>query len=127
MSNKQRMTRQQEEELDEYMREENEFFINNERNRQNEIIRQQDQQLDKLHENVKIVGQIGQQIGDEIEKQQIILDEMGEQVDNTDIRIQSSRRKIDEIIEKSSNWKIGTFICFLVIVLIIIIILIFVL
>ena len=45
----------------------------------------------------------------------------------TDVRIEKSKSKIDEIIEKSSNWKIGSFIGTLVCVLIIIIILIFVL
>ena len=127
MSNKQRMTQNQQAELDEYLREENEFFINDERSKQNEIMKQQDIELDKLHQNVQIVAKIGEEINKEIETQAVLLDDIGEQSDQTDIRIVSSRRKIDEIIEKSSNWKIGCFICCLVVVLIILIILIFVL
>ena len=127
MSNKKRMTKEQEMELNEYMREENEFFINSEKQKQENAMRKQDAELDKLQENVGLVRQIGQEIGDEIEKQSVILDELGDQVENTDTRIVSSRRKIDEIIEKSSNWKIGLFIGILVVVLIVIIILIFVL
>ena len=69
MSNKQRMTQNQQAELDEYLREENEFFINDERNRQNEIMKQQDIELDKLHQNVQIVAKIGEEINKEIETQ----------------------------------------------------------
>ena len=127
MSNKQRMTREQEMELDAYMKEENDFFINNERNRQQEIMRQQDEELDKLGQSVQIVAKIGEEINKEIENQSVLLDDLGDQADQTDIRIVSSKRKIDEIIEKYSNWKIGCFICCLVVILIVLIILIFVL
>ena len=125
--NKQRMTHQQEMELNDYMREENDFFINSEQNKQNEIMKKQDEQLDILHDNIKTVHQIGIKINEEIDQQDDILNEMSDKVDSTDTRILSSRKKIDEIIEKSSNWKIGSFICCLVVILIVIIILIFVL
>ncbi|KAL7717858.1 syntaxin-61 [Entamoeba marina] len=115
------MSYQQETELDEYMREENDFFIDNEKSRQQKIIEKQDLQLDKLHENVKTVHEIGLVINDEIEQGGMILDQMSDTVEKTDGRIQSTRKKINEVIEKSSNWKIGIVIGVLIIVLLVII------
>ncbi|KAL7722092.1 syntaxin-61 [Entamoeba marina] len=115
------MSHQQETELDEYMREENDFFIGNEKSRQQQIIEKQDLQLNKLHENVKTVHEIGLVINDEIEQGGMILDQMSDTVEKTDGRIQSTRKKINEVIEKSSNWKIGIVIGVLIIVLLVII------
>ncbi|ELP85263.1 syntaxin-61, putative [Entamoeba invadens IP1] len=125
--NKQTMNTSQETELNDYMREENDFFIDNERNRQQQIIKKQDAQLDKLHENVKTVHEIGMTINDEISQQDQMLNEMSNQVDTTDQRIVSTKEKIDKVIEKSSNWKIGLVVGGLILVLVILLILIFVL
>ncbi|EAL51618.1 SNARE domain containing protein [Entamoeba histolytica HM-1:IMSS-B] len=127
MSKQPRMSTQQEMELNDYMREENDFFIDNEKKRQEQIIKKQDEQLNKLGENLNTVHEVSLIINDEISQQDQIINEVADKVDHTDSRIVSTRKKIDQVIEKSSNWKIGLVIGVLVVVLIIIIILIFVL
>lgn len=97
------MSAEQEVELNDYMREENDFFIDNERNRQQQIINKQDEQLDKLHENVKTVHEIGVVINREIDQQDLMLDQMSEKVEHTDGRLVTLRKKIDQVIERSSS------------------------
>ena len=106
---------------------ENDAVIKSELDKQNEIYRKQDEQLEQLHQNVKTVHEVGIAIGDEIEQQDAMLNDMSDHVEKTDSKITQARRKIDQVIEKSSNWKIGIVIGALVIFLVIVIVLIFVL
>ncbi|EKE38138.1 hypothetical protein ENUP19_0241G0032 [Entamoeba nuttalli] len=97
------MSAQQEMELNDYMREENDFFIDNEKKRQEQIIKKQDEQLNKLSENINTVHEVSLIINDEISQQDQIINEVADKVDHTDSRIVSTRKKIDQVIEKSSS------------------------
>lgn len=55
--------------LDQAIEQDNENFLNNETQVQQQIARQQDEDLDKLHTNVKKIGAMGETISEELKTQ----------------------------------------------------------
>ena len=103
MANKPRMTTDQEIELNEMLREDNDAFISGEAERQQQILRQQDEQLDMLQTNLHTVHELGNVISDTIKDQEVIIDDLSAKVETSDGKITKARKKIDEVIEKSSS------------------------
>ena len=103
MANKPRMTTDQEIELNDMLREDNDAFISSEAERQQQILRQQDEQLDMLQNNLHTVHELGNVISDSIKDQEVIIDDLSGKVETSDGKITKARKKIDEVIEKSSS------------------------
>lgn len=101
--------------------------INNEfeQYQQQEMIRDQDVQLDSIHETMRNLNQQANLMGGELEDQGMMLDELDQDLDRVDDRIQRGLKRIGWFIEKNrergSDWCIGILVVALVILLILII------
>lgn len=89
-----------------------------------QIIREQDEQLDRLGESIGRQRYLSMQIGDELEGQIALLDEVDEGVDRQQSRLDSAKRKLNKVGEKAkANWGMTTIIVLIVILVLLIVIL----
>ena len=81
-----------------------------------QVVRQQDEDLDKLHQNVKKIGAMGETISEELKTQEKycshffqkaeacrMIDDLDTEVEKTDNRIVGAVRKVNEMIDKASS------------------------
>lgn len=101
--------------------------INNEfeQYQQQEMIRDQDLQLDSIHETMRNLNQQATLMGGELEDQGMMLDELDQDLDRVDSRVQRGLKRIEWFIEKNrergSDWCIAILVVALVVLLILII------
>ncbi|CAI2176188.1 13745_t:CDS:2, partial [Funneliformis geosporum] len=99
-------------------------FIENESLQQTILLREQDDQLESLYGTARNIHEIATTMGTELEDQNILLDEFGDQVDRTQGRLDKAMRKVAYIIKHNEESKSNCCIVILIIVLIILLILI---
>ncbi|EGV66353.1 hypothetical protein PSN45_003039 [Yamadazyma tenuis] len=92
---------------------------------QQEMIRDQDLQLDTIHETMRNLNQQAMIMGSELEDQGMMLDELDTNLDRVDNRLQRGLKRVNWIIEKNkergSDWCIGILVVALVVLLILLI------
>ncbi|CAH6722753.1 t-SNARE affecting a late Golgi compartment protein 1 [[Candida] jaroonii] len=102
--------------------------IDNEFNQyqQQELIKDQDLQLDSIHETMRNLNQQAMIMGNELEDQGMMLDDLDHNLDRVDNRLQQGLKRINWVIEKNrergSDWCIGILVVALIVLLILIII-----
>lgn len=79
-------------------REANENFINDEMQHQELIMEQQDEDLDHLASAVERIGLMGHEMHQEFAEQGLLLDGLGDDMDNTRTRMSAVREKLDRFI-----------------------------
>jgi len=89
--------------LDEAVRSDNDSFIQNQGQLQDQIIRQQDQDLDSLHVVVNTLGEMGHAIGDELSTQQRMLEDLEGGVDRTSGRLEGVMRRVNKLLDSTSD------------------------
>ncbi|GMH59236.1 hypothetical protein TrLO_g15042 [Triparma laevis f. longispina] len=72
---------------------------------QQEMLTHQDESLDVLGQSAARLGMISLEISDELQAQNKMLDEMGEDLDQADINLEIVTRKTKELIKKSGGCK----------------------
>ncbi|EED13080.1 SNARE complex subunit (Syn8), putative [Talaromyces stipitatus ATCC 10500] len=89
-----------------------------------QILSEQDAQLDSLGESIGRQHQLSIQIGDELEGQIALLDDVDEHVDRHQGRLNNARRRLDKIRRKAGdNWSMMTIIGLIIVLVILIVIL----
>lgn len=89
-----------------------------------QILQDQDSQLDQLGESIGRQHQLSIQIGDELEGQVALLDDVDEHVDRHQGRLSTARRRLDKIRRKAGdNWSMMTIIGLIIVLVILIVIL----
>jgi syntaxin 8 len=89
-----------------------------------QILQEQDDQLDQLGESIGRQHQLSIQIGDELEGQISLLDDVDNHVDRHQSRLDTARRRLDKIRRKAGdNWSLMTIIGLIIILVILIVIL----
>ncbi|OJJ51166.1 hypothetical protein ASPZODRAFT_138275 [Penicilliopsis zonata CBS 506.65] len=89
-----------------------------------QILREQDEQLDRLGESIGRQHQLSIQIGDELEGHVALLDSMDGDVERHATRLEGARRRLDKIRKNAGdNWSMMTIIGLIVILVILIVIL----
>lgn len=83
------------------VQEENESFLGSQQQRQQQIIRQQDQELDQLGESVTRIGHVGLQIHEELAQQGTMLDELDEDIEGTATRLQAAQKRMNHVLKKA--------------------------
>lgn len=102
--------------------------IDNEFNQyqQQELIKDQDLQLDSIHETMRNLNQQAMIMGNELEDQGMMLDDLDHNLDRVDNRLQQGLKRINWVIEKNrergSDWCIGILVVALIVLLVLIII-----
>ena len=83
------------------------------------LLKEQDQELDKLHDGVKRVKALGGVMRDELSEQSVILEKLEEDVDKADTGMQSMQKKLRGLVEqaKSSDKAMYSVICCLLTIL----------
>lgn len=93
---------------------------------QQQIIQQQDLQLDSIHETMRNLNEQAMIMGSELEDQGAMLDELDQDLDRVENRLQRGLKRVNWIIEKNrergSDWCIGILVVALVVLLILILI-----
>jgi len=89
-----------------------------------QVMRDQDDQLDRLGESIGRQRYLGMQISDELEGQVALLDEVDRGVDRHQSRLDGAKRRLKGVGEKASaNWGMTTIIVLIVILILLIVIL----
>jgi syntaxin 8 len=89
-----------------------------------QILRDQDDHLDQLGESIGRQHQLSIQIGDELEGQVALLDDVDNHVDRHQTRLDGARRRLDKIRRKAGdNWSLMTIIGLIIVLVILIVIL----
>lgn len=89
-----------------------------------QVMRDQDDQLDRLGESIGRQRYLGMQISDELEGQVALLDEVDRGVDRHQSRLDGARRRLNKVGEKAkANWGMTTIIVLIVILVLLIVIL----
>lgn len=97
---------------------------NEEFEKQELIMKEQDEMLDDISHELKTIKHIAISIGDEMDEHNVLLDNLKDNIDNTNLRVNAANKKID-LISKISENKYTCIIIFLIIILIIMIIIYF--
>lgn len=104
---------------------EDEDFYASESDKQALIMREQDQDLDELSASVERLGGVGLTIHDELISQERIIDDLGQEMDNTANRLDFVQKKVALVIKKAGAKGQIMMIIFLVILLLVLILLVF--
>ncbi|KAI9703857.1 MAG: hypothetical protein M1836_007629 [Candelina mexicana] len=86
------------------------------------VIRDQDEQLDRLGESIGRQRELSIQIGDELDSHVQMLDEVDEHVDRHQTRLDGARKRLGTVARKAKDNKQMTIILILIIILILLII-----
>ncbi|KAH8696435.1 putative SNARE complex subunit [Talaromyces proteolyticus] len=89
-----------------------------------QVLQEQDSHLDQLGESIGRQHQLSIQIGDELEGQVALLDDVDNHVDRHQGRIDTARRRLDKIRRKAGdNWSLMTIVGLIIVLVILIVIL----
>jgi Syntaxin 6, N-terminal len=104
--------------MDAAMKAENTEFVQAQQQEQREIEREQDQYLDQLIHSGATLELMAEDIYVTLNMHNEMLDEMDTQVQHTDSRIRASVRRVEEVIDKTSNGVGCAVIVFLILALV---------
>lgn len=100
-------------------------FITSESERQQLLMRQQDEELDELSASVQRIGGVGLTIHEELLAQEKIIDELGTEMDSTSTRLDFVQKKVAMVMKKAGAKGQIMMICFLLVLFIILFVLVF--
>ncbi|KAK6197352.1 member of the syntaxin family of t-snares [Scheffersomyces amazonensis] len=92
---------------------------------QQQLIQEQDLHLDSIHDTMRNLNQQAMMMGNELEEQGIMLDELDNEIDTVANKVQRGLKRMNHVLEKNretaSNWCIGILTVALCILLILVI------
>eukprot|EP00026_Physarum_polycephalum_P014827 Phypoly_transcript_15386.p1 GENE.Phypoly_transcript_15386~~Phypoly_transcript_15386.p1 ORF type:complete len:256 (+),score=30.40 Phypoly_transcript_15386:127-894(+) len=89
--------------LDNAIQQDNDAFIRDQHQLQDQIMKDQDDQLDQLGDVVGVIGQMGNSIYSELNTQSRILGDLEAGVDDTQGRLTSVMRRVNKLLESTSD------------------------
>ncbi|KAI5957734.1 hypothetical protein KGF57_003000 [Candida theae] len=93
---------------------------------QQELIQEQDVQLDDIHKTMMNLNQQATMMGDELEDQGFMLDELDYEMDNVGNKLDRGMKRLNVFIERNretaSNWCIGVLVVVLCVLLVLLIV-----
>lgn len=89
-----------------------------------QVLQEQDDQLDTLSESIGRQRQLAMQVGDELEGQVALLDEVDRGVDRHQSRLDGAKKRLKGVSEKAkANWGLTTILILIVVLVLLIVIL----
>ncbi len=79
----------------------NDGYLDREHDQQQLIVRRQDDELDDISTSIQRIGQVGLTIGEELETQGKMLEELEEDVEGTNSRLAAAQRKMNQVLKKA--------------------------
>lgn len=107
--------------LNKAIHEENERFIGGEGDRQMQMVRQQDDDLDQLGESVQRIGHLGLTIHEELEQQGAMIEELDDDVEGTSARLAAAQKRIQHVLAKAGMRGQLAIVVFLIVVLVVLV------
>jgi len=104
--------------LEESIIQDNEQFIQDQNQRQAQIIRQQDTSLVRLQSTVGTLKEMGKTIGSQLEEHEQIITEIDVEVDKASSGLKGVIKKVNQLIDKTSDGKQMCIIVMLILVLV---------
>ncbi|GBG27570.1 Syntaxin-10 [Hondaea fermentalgiana] len=86
----------------------NQAFIEDQQQQQLMAQRQQDEHLDELEQGASRLGHMATAIGEEIDAQNIMLDDLGDDVEAASTRLEATLSKMDKILKSNSRCQTWT-------------------
>eukprot|EP00899_Mesostigma_viride_P028745 jgi/Mesvir1/9055/Mv21332-RA.1 len=83
--------------------EENERYVASEREKQQSLLKQQDEDLDDLSESITKIHHVGLTINEELKSQEVLLDEFGSDLQGASNRLEAAQRKMQQVLQKSGQ------------------------
>lgn len=113
------------EKLDNEIVRSNQQYIDDTHAQQQVLIDQQDDQLQHVHHSVGILKSMGSQIGNELEEQAIIIDELNHEVEQTDSRMQTILVRVEKLLRLADDRK-QTYVLIALIFMMVIVVILFI-
>jgi len=111
--------------LQEAMVEDNQRFIEGQSQRQAQIFKTQDAGLDRLKDTVGNLKEIGNTISSELEEHDKIISDINTEVDKADTGLKGVVKKVNELIDKTSDGKQMCIIVVLILILVALVVVVF--
>lgn len=105
----------------------NDEFIDSVHQQQQQIVRQQDEQLETINSGISVLKGMSTQIGRELDSQAVMLDEFSHEMEHTESRLDTTMKKIARVMHMSNDRRQWIAIFVLLILLFIVIVLLIVL
>ncbi|RUS71666.1 hypothetical protein EGW08_020572 [Elysia chlorotica] len=109
--------------LDEEMEQANHRYIDDTQQQQKLLIRSQDEQLDMIGSSVGVLKNMSQQIGNELEDQNLLLDDFHHEMDSTESKMDITMKKMAKVMHMSNDRRQWCVIVVLLVLLLIIVLL----
>ncbi|EGD72394.1 hypothetical protein PTSG_00414 [Salpingoeca rosetta] len=110
------------EKLEREIQAENQGFIDDQQQSQQMVMREQDTQLQEVGQTIGVLKNMGIMIGDELDEQNDMLEEMDEEMTSTSDRLRGTLKKLDRTLAITRDGKQSCCICLLLLTLIVLII-----
>lgn len=111
------------EKLDNEIVQSNQRYINEQQQQQQVLMSQQDNQMEHVSHSVGVLKSMGQQIGNELEEQAIILDGLGHEIDQTDSKLQTVLVRVEKMLRLADDKKQTYVLIALVLMMVIVVVL----
>jgi len=86
--------------LDSAVASQNDSYLDSQADQQALLVRRQDEDLEDLGQTVARLGQVGLTIGEELDAQSKMLEELEDDVDGTSSRLTAAQRKLAQVIKR---------------------------
>jgi SYP6 family syntaxin len=94
-------------------------FVTSETRQQQQMMHNQDEELDVLGEHVLRIGELGKEMGQELDAQGELLDEFGYEMMGTQTRLAAAQRKVQHVLDRAGTKGQLVIIAVLVVVLVV--------
>jgi len=111
--------------IEKVIEDDNEDFMRNEKQRQLQLRKEEDENLEEISVGVDKLHEMGLTIGDELASQESLIQRLGDEVEETKNKLSSAVKRVSELIDKSSNSTSYGVIIFLIAVLILLLVVVF--
>ncbi|XP_017885183.1 syntaxin-6 isoform X2 [Ceratina calcarata] len=81
----------------------NRQFLSDTLQQQNDMMRQQDEQLDMMGESIGTLKTVSRQINNELDEQAVMLDEFGNELEVTDSKLDATMKKMAKVLHMSND------------------------
>jgi SYP6 family syntaxin len=89
--------------LDGAIGQQNDGYLNSQGDQQQLLMQRQDVDLDDISASINRIGQVGLTIGEELETQGKMLDDLEQDVEGTNSRLQAAQRKMNQVLKKAGT------------------------
>ncbi|XP_065197854.1 syntaxin-6-like [Sycon ciliatum] len=110
--------------LDNALEDDNQEFIESHQQQQQVEMERQDEQLEMVGQSVKVLRNMGEQIGGELETQNQMLDEFGDEIDQTQSKLDSTLMRMEKVL-RLTNDKRQMCVIFALLVMLVVVVLLF--